>query len=83
LEQEGAAVSARRKQSSAEPAPESYEKLGGFYLGREFDLETGETSPAPLVYDAKDLTTHGVIVGMTGSGKTPHRAAARAHDLVY
>jgi len=41
-----------------------YEKLGAFYLGRRAD--TGET----LLYDAKDLVTHAVCVGMTGSGKT-------------
>jgi len=39
-----------------------FEKLGVFYLGKA----DGE----PVLYDAKDLTTHGVIVGMTGSGKT-------------
>ena len=38
----------------------SFEKLGSLYLGR-----TGAT---PLLYDAKDLTTHGLIVGMTGGG---------------
>ncbi|MEM1180563.1 MAG: DUF87 domain-containing protein [Acidobacteriota bacterium] len=47
-----------------------YEKLGAFYLGRAVDPSTGETSEAPLLYDAKDLTTHAVCVGMTGSGKT-------------
>lgn len=47
-----------------------YEKLGVFYLGREYDETTGKTSSAPLLYDTKDLTTHAVIVGMTGSGKT-------------
>lgn len=47
-----------------------YEKLGAFYLGREVDHESGETNPGPLLYDSKDLTTHAVIVGMTGSGKT-------------
>ena len=47
-----------------------YEKLGAFYLGKEYDLASGETVDAPLLYDAKDLTTHAVIVGMTGSGKT-------------
>ena len=51
-------------------ATADYEKLGAFYLGREVDRSTGETDPAPLLYDAKDLTTHAVIVGMTGSGKT-------------
>lgn len=47
-----------------------YEQLGVFYLGREYDIPSGKTSPAPLLYDSKDLTTHAVIVGMTGSGKT-------------
>ena len=47
-----------------------YEKLGVFYLGREFDPKTKKTSKNPLLYDSRDLTTHGVCVGMTGSGKT-------------
>jgi len=47
-----------------------YEKLGAFYLGRLFDLDQGVAQPDPLLYDAKDLTTHAVCVGMTGSGKT-------------
>lgn len=47
-----------------------FEKLGSFYLGREHDLKSGETSPEPLLYKSKDLTTHAVCVGMTGSGKT-------------
>ncbi len=47
-----------------------YEKLGVFYLGREHDPETGKTGTAPVLYDARDLTTHAVCVGMTGSGKT-------------
>lgn len=46
------------------------EKLGQFYLGRVHSLETGETSDTEVHYDAKDLTTHAVCVGMTGSGKT-------------
>ena len=48
----------------------AYEKLGYFYLGRTHDLETGETSAVPLLYESKDLVTHAVCVGMTGSGKT-------------
>lgn len=48
----------------------SFEKLGAFYLGRPYDPASNATSPAPLLYDSKDLTTHGLIVGMTGSGKT-------------
>lgn len=48
-----------------------FEKLGQFYLGRKHDLASGETSTdQPVMYDAKDLTTHAVCVGMTGSGKT-------------
>lgn len=47
-----------------------YEKLGSFYLGKTFDLASGSRGDAPILYDSKDLTTHGVIVGMTGSGKT-------------
>lgn len=47
-----------------------YEKLGAFFLGRPVDMESGEDLPGPLLYDSKDLTTHAVIVGMTGSGKT-------------
>ncbi|MFO1410236.1 MAG: hypothetical protein U1F06_07645 [Steroidobacteraceae bacterium] len=47
-----------------------YEKLGVFYLGREYDAAAGATTPTPILYDSKDLTTHAVCVGMTGSGKT-------------
>ena len=46
------------------------EQLGSFFIGGEYDLHSGETSETPLVYDARDLTTHAVCVGMTGSGKT-------------
>ena len=48
---------------------EDFEKLGTFYLGREYDLSTKGTGDL-LLYDSKDLVTHGVCVGMTGSGKT-------------
>src|SRR3954471_6257920 len=41
-----------------------YEKLGAFYLGKEKD------SRRLLLYESKDLVTHAVCVGMTGSGKT-------------
>lgn len=47
-----------------------YEKLGVFYLGREYDPAARQLKSANLLYDAKDLTTHAVVVGMTGSGKT-------------
>lgn len=41
-----------------------------FYLGRLADPQTGQVSTLPLLYDPADLTTHAVVVGMTGSGKT-------------
>lgn len=47
-----------------------YEKLGLLYLGRELDLDSGAPSDVPFLYKNKSLTTHGVIIGMTGSGKT-------------
>ena len=46
-----------------------FEKLGVFYLGKRAGPDAPK-DPEPVLYDAKDLTTHGVIVGMTGSGKT-------------
>jgi hypothetical protein len=48
----------------------AYEKLGAFYLGRPYDAARGEAAPEPLLYDSRDLLTHAVAVGMTGSGKT-------------
>jgi hypothetical protein len=47
-----------------------FEKLGKLYLGRRFDPGRGEPTEIPVLYDSKDLTTHAVCVGMTGSGKT-------------
>jgi hypothetical protein len=49
---------------------QDFEKLGAFYLGRSYDLAAGERRNEPVLYDSKDLVTHGVCVGMTGSGKT-------------
>ena len=46
------------------------EKLGAFYLGRVYDTSARQTSPDAVLYDSKDLVTHAVVVGMTGSGKT-------------
>ena len=48
----------------------SYEKLGSFYLGRERDGASGRTTETLTLYDSSDLTTHAIIIGMTGSGKT-------------
>jgi hypothetical protein len=47
-----------------------FERLGVFYLGRERDLDRAAADGELLLYDAKDLVTHAVCVGMTGSGKT-------------
>jgi len=49
---------------------EDFEKLGVFYLGRPYDLAAKQAKPGWLLYDSKDLVTHAVCVGMTGSGKT-------------
>ena len=47
-----------------------FEKLGAFYLGKRYDGEADELTDELVLYDSKDLTTHAVIIGMTGSGKT-------------
>ena len=47
-----------------------FEKLGAFFLGRRVTPEDGAQSDELVLYDAKDLTTHAIIIGMTGSGKT-------------
>jgi hypothetical protein len=49
---------------------DDFEKLGWFYLGRPVDPAMMTTRLEPLLYDSRDLVTHAVIVGMTGSGKT-------------
>ena len=41
-----------------------------FYLGHIFDPQQGKVTDQPLLYEPDDLTTHAVVVGMTGSGKT-------------
>ena len=52
------------------PKTADYEKLGAFYLGRPYDLDAKGATPGMILYDSKDLVTHAVAVGMTGSGKT-------------
>lgn len=44
----------------------TYEKLGVFYIGKKLD----EDKDTPLLLNSNQLTTHAVILGMTGSGKT-------------
>jgi len=55
---------------NSEETMEDFEKLGVFYLGKEYDLEKKAAKDTLLLYDSKDLVTHAVTVGMTGSGKT-------------
>jgi len=40
------------------------------YLGRLYDSQNKKTTDKKLTYDPADLTTHAVVTGMTGSGKT-------------
>jgi hypothetical protein len=54
----------------AAPAPADFEGLGVFYLGRAYDLQAKSRRADLILYDSKDLVTHAVCVGMTGSGKT-------------
>lgn len=41
-----------------------------FYLGRSFDPKKNQVTKQTVSYDPADLTTHAVVTGMTGSGKT-------------
>lgn len=41
-----------------------------FYLGKKYDLSQGKALDEQVFYDPAHLTTHAIIVGMTGSGKT-------------
>jgi hypothetical protein len=47
-----------------------FEKLGLLYLGKRYDLAASARLPDLVLYDSKDLLTHAVVLGMTGSGKT-------------
>jgi hypothetical protein len=49
---------------------QDFEKLGVFYLGKRYDLEGRRRLDELVLYDSRDLVTHAVCVGMTGSGKT-------------
>jgi len=52
------------------PSAADFEKLGVFYLGRPYDWQQKKGQDGLILYDSKDLVTHAVCVGMTGSGKT-------------
>ena len=41
-----------------------------FFLGRQFDPQNNKILVDDVYYDPADLTTHGIVTGMTGSGKT-------------
>jgi hypothetical protein len=49
---------------------EDFEKPGTFYLGRCFDPQAARPIDRPVLFPSKNLTTHAVCIGMTGSGKT-------------
>jgi hypothetical protein len=49
---------------------QDFEKLGVFYLGRLYDIRNKAQLEDLLLYDSKDLVTHAICIGMTGSGKT-------------
>lgn len=46
------------------------EKLGAFYLGKEWKRDEKKVDETPFMIDSKDFVTHAVCMGMTGSGKT-------------
>src|SRR6476659_2373078 len=60
----------KKSAAKGQQVSQDFEKLGVFYLGRPYDLATKQSKPGWLLYDSKDLVTHAVCVGMTGSGKT-------------
>lgn len=49
---------------------EKINKPGSFYLGKRVNPANRELLDQPLLLESKNLTTHAVCVGMTGSGKT-------------
>ena len=55
---------------------------GALYLGGRLDSTTGARLDDPVHYEAAALTTHGVIVGMTGSGKTGLRVCLLEEALL-
>jgi len=61
---------AKKESAKGAAATQDFEKLGVFYLGRSYDLAAKKPKAGLLLYESKDLVTHAVCVGMTGSGKT-------------
>src|SRR4026208_1476453 len=59
----------------AQPSQVSFEERfymtdSNFYLGRAYDPLKQTLTDKEITYDPGDLTTHAVVTGMTGSGKT-------------
>ena len=52
------------------PTSQDFEKLGVFYIGRPYSIKEHKAGQGIVLYDSRDLLTHAVCVGMTGSGKT-------------
>ena len=64
------APSVDQRATGSSKTVQDFERLGVLYLGRPYDLPAKEAKAGWLLYDSKDLVTHAVCVGMTGSGKT-------------
>jgi DNA helicase HerA-like ATPase len=64
------ASSANQQATGSSEPMQDFERLGVLYLGRPYDLPAKKAKAGWLLYDSKDLVTHAVCVGMTGSGKT-------------
>src|SRR4026209_2699294 len=61
---------AKEEAAGGSERTQDFERLGVFYLGRPYDFAAKRANPGWLLYDSKDLVTHAVCVGRTGSGKT-------------
>jgi len=64
------APSVDQRATGSSKTVQDFERLGVLYLGRPYDLAAKEAKAGWLLYDSKDLVTHALCVGMTGSGKT-------------
>ncbi|MDW8352790.1 MAG: DUF87 domain-containing protein [Anaerolineae bacterium] len=51
-------------------SPSAFDRPGKLYLGRAFDFDAVQPADDPVFLGLRDLTTHAVCLGMTGSGKT-------------
>ena len=43
--------------------------MADLYIGKTFN-SADKSLGGPFMLDSSDLTTHGIVIGMTGSGKT-------------